>query len=72
MEILLREELEALASEHKNFSLWYTVDKGSEGECVVSHGECVVSHGERVVSHGERVVSHGERVLSHGDHVMSM
>ena len=54
-DILLREELEALATEHKNFSLWYAVDKGSEGECVVSHGECVVSHGECVVSHGEHV-----------------
>eukprot|EP00731_Ephydatia_muelleri_P006177 Em0003g425a len=30
-DILLREELEALATEHKNFSLWYAVDKGSEG-----------------------------------------
>ena len=30
-DILLREELDALVSEHKNFSLWYALDKGSEG-----------------------------------------
>ena len=43
----LLEELEAVvASDHKNFSLWYAVDKGSEGEehvtitCVV---KCAMS-----------------------------
>nr|ABP97095.1 nitrate reductase [Chlorella vulgaris] len=30
-DILLREELDALAAKHDNFSVWYTVDKADEG-----------------------------------------
>ncbi len=35
-DILLRTELEALSKNQPNFSLWYTVDKATEGESALS------------------------------------
>lgn len=40
-DILLRSELEWLDKQNKNFSLWYTVDHSTEGQCL--HGALVIS-----------------------------